>query len=52
MAELDLRPGTAVTASMAADLDVLAEIQRRVLWLAVRMVDAANHGRSTGDGSR
>ena len=50
MAELDLRPGTAVTASMAADLDVLAEIQRRVLWLAVRMVDAANHGRSTGDG--
>ena len=50
MAELDLRPGTAVTASTAADLDVLAEIQRRVLWLAVRMVDAANHGRSTGDG--
>ena len=61
MAELDLRPGppgparppaavTAVTASTAVDLDVLAEIQRRVLWLAVRMVDAANHGRSTGDG--
>ncbi len=50
MAELDLRPGAAVTASAAVDLDVLAEIQRRVLWLAVRMVDAANHGRSTGDG--
>ena len=50
MAELDLRPGTGVTASTAVDLDVLAEIQRRVLWLAVRMVDAANHGRSTGDG--
>ncbi len=50
MAELDLRPGTAVTASTAVDLDVLAAIQRRVLWLAVRMVDAANHGRSTGDG--
>ena len=50
MAELDLRPGTGVTASTAADLDVLAEIQRRVLWLAVRMVDAANHGRGTGDG--
>ena len=39
-----------MTASTAVDLDVLAEIQRRVLWLAVRMVDAANHGRSTGDG--
>ena len=50
VAELDLRPGTGVTASTAADLDVLAEIQRRVLWLAVRMVDAANHERSTGDG--
>ena len=50
MAELDLRAGSAVTASTAVDLDVLAEIQRRVLWLAVRMVDAANHGRSTGDG--
>ena len=48
MAELDLRPGTGVTASTAVDLDVLAEIQRQVLWLAVRMVDSANHGRSTG----
>ena len=43
-------PGTAVTASTAVDLEVLEEIQRRVLWLAVRMVDAANHERSTGDG--
>ena len=50
MAELDLRAGSTVTASTAVDLDVLAEIQRRVLWLAVRMVDAANHERSTGDG--
>ncbi|MFI6262389.1 transketolase-like TK C-terminal-containing protein [Micromonospora sp. NPDC051006] len=32
------------------DLDVLDEIQRRVLWLATRIVDAANHDRSTGDG--
>jgi pyruvate dehydrogenase E1 component len=32
------------------DLDVLAEIQRRVLWLATRIVDAANHDRDTGDG--
>ena len=29
---------------------VLEEIQRRVLWLAVRMVDSANHERETGDG--
>jgi hypothetical protein len=33
-------PGTAV----------LEEIQQRVLWLATRIVDAANHDRDTGDG--
>jgi pyruvate dehydrogenase E1 component len=32
------------------DLDVLSEIERRVLWLAVRIVDAANRERETGDG--
>ena len=34
------------------DIDVrtLEEIQRRVLWLAVRIVDAANRDRETGDG--
>ncbi len=32
------------------DLAVLDEIQRRVLWLAVRMVDSANHDRDAGDG--
>lgn len=32
------------------DLHVLEEIQRRVLWLAVRIVDAANRDRDTGDG--
>lgn len=32
------------------DLAILEEIQRRVLWLAVRIVDAANHDRATGDG--
>lgn len=32
------------------DLAVLEEIQRRVLWLAVRMVDAANHDRDNPDG--
>ena len=39
-----------MTGSTAVDLDVLNEIQRRVLWLAVRMVDSANRERSTGDG--
>jgi pyruvate dehydrogenase E1 component len=34
----------------APDFDALEEIQRRVLWLAVRIVDAANHERDTGDG--
>src|SRR3954451_14691473 len=32
------------------DLSVLEEIQRRALWLAVRIVDAANRERETGDG--
>jgi pyruvate dehydrogenase E1 component len=32
------------------DLTVLDEIQQRVLWLATRIVDAANHDRDTGDG--
>src|ERR1700751_4114347 len=32
------------------DPAVLAEIQQRVLWLATRIVDAANHDRDTGDG--
>ena len=34
------------------DLGVLEQIARRVLWLAVRMVDAANRDRDTGDGVR
>lgn len=32
------------------DPEVLDEIQQRVLWLATRIVDAANHDRETGDG--
>lgn len=32
------------------DLAVLDEIQRRVLWMATRIIDAANHDRDTGDG--
>ncbi len=32
------------------DLDVLREIERRVLWLAVRMVDYANHDRPDAGG--
>ena len=35
---------------MDADLAVLDTIQQRVLWLATRIVDAANHDRETGDG--
>jgi hypothetical protein len=31
-------------------LATLEEIERRVLWLAVRIVDAANRERDTGDG--
>jgi pyruvate dehydrogenase E1 component len=36
--------------SPTVDLEVLEEIERRVLWLAVRVVDAANRERETGDG--
>ncbi len=32
------------------DPAILDEIQQRVLWLATRIVDAANHDRDTGDG--
>ncbi len=32
-------------ARLTPDLDVLDEIQQRVLWLATRIVDAANHDR-------
>ena len=42
-----------VTTSLPAisyDAAVLEEIQQRVLWLATRIVDAANHDRETGDG--
>src|SRR5262245_33448532 len=41
---------TAVIAATGADPDVLDTIQQRVLWLATRIVDAANHDRDTGDG--
>ena len=39
-----------VASTDQVDLDVLTEIQQRVLWLATRIVDAANHDRDTGDG--
>jgi pyruvate dehydrogenase E1 component len=39
-----------ITAAPALDLEVLEEIQRRVLWLAVRIVDSANHDRDNHDG--
>jgi pyruvate dehydrogenase E1 component len=38
------------TDSTGFDPKVLDEIQQRVLWLATRIVDAANHERDTGDG--
>jgi len=38
------------TSVVEVDLELLDEIQRRVLWLAVRMVDSANHDRDAGDG--
>ncbi|MGH3069905.1 MAG: transketolase-like TK C-terminal-containing protein [Streptosporangiaceae bacterium] len=39
-----------VASTEQVDLGVLAEIEQRVLWLATRIVDAANHDRDTGDG--
>ncbi len=44
------RTSTGGNAAAQADLAVLDEIQQRVLWLATRIVDAANHDRDTGDG--
>jgi pyruvate dehydrogenase E1 component len=35
--------------SAALDVEILERIARRVLWLAVRMVDYANHGRPKPD---
>jgi len=37
-------------AAPGCDPAVLDEIQQRVLWLATRIIDAANHERDTGDG--
>jgi pyruvate dehydrogenase E1 component len=34
---------------LAPDVETLEAIQRRVLWLAVRMVDSANHDRPAGE---
>lgn len=36
--------------SKLPDLEVLQEIERRVLWLSTRIVDAANHDRPNEDG--
>ena len=41
---------TARNGSARVSLAVLAEIEQRVLWLATRIVDAANHDRDAGDG--
>ena len=34
---------------MSIDLDTLEAVQQRVLWLAMRMVDHANHDRPTDE---
>jgi pyruvate dehydrogenase E1 component len=44
------QPGVGPAGASQADLAVLAEIEQRVLWLATRIVDSANHDRDTGDG--
>jgi pyruvate dehydrogenase E1 component len=36
----------------APDIDVLARIQSRVLWLATRMIHEANHVRPNTDGTK
>jgi len=41
---------TTSPAALGYGAAVLDEIQQRVLWLATRIVDAANHDRETGDG--
>jgi len=38
------------TTGAGCDPAILDEIQQRVLWLATRIIDAANHERDTGDG--
>ena len=42
--------GSAGDSMSPVDLAALDQIQRRVLWLATRIVDAANHERDTHDG--
>jgi pyruvate dehydrogenase E1 component len=49
----DITPARADRAAPPGpDLAILDELQRRVLWLATRIIDAANHDRDTGDGVR
>ena len=43
------RPGFGTIGSVEEDLATLESIQRRVLWLAVRMVDHANRERPPGE---
>ncbi|HEY8092676.1 MAG TPA: hypothetical protein VID93_02805, partial [Acidimicrobiales bacterium] len=38
-----------VATSPSADLATLEAVQQRILWLAVRMVDHANHDRPASD---
>ncbi|MGI8701338.1 MAG: transketolase-like TK C-terminal-containing protein [Nocardioidaceae bacterium] len=49
-ATLPVRAGADEGVAGAPDIEVLDEIARRVLWLAVRIVDSANHDRDNSDG--
>ncbi len=44
------RPTSTAGGVGGVDVELLDRVSRRVLWLAVRMVDAANRERETGDG--
>lgn len=44
------RPTVPTENRLTATLEALHEVERRVLWLAVRMVDIANHERRHDDG--
>jgi pyruvate dehydrogenase E1 component len=46
----EARPAIEPLSATGPNQAILEEIQQRVLWLATRIVDAANHDRDTGDG--
>ena len=50
MIEAAQSSGSRSNVAGGSSIPLLEEISRRVLWLAARMVDSANHDRDTGDG--